>query len=250
MQKKIRLDGRLSACARWVREGAVLADIGTDHAYLPAALAAEGKISSAVASDIGDGPLENARRTIEAGGAENMITVFRADGLAGIDRFSPTDIVIAGMGGETIMNILSAVRWLTPDMRLILQPMTRQPELWRYLAAEGYTVTASDLASAEAPRSSGKNNEKIYSLIICSAGGESWEISDFDAVTGLYRCAASMRLQTERVEKTLEYMKEISRGLRDSGSPDEKKRSRVTSLIDEMNAFLRKHGDPLIDEHK
>ena len=233
-----RLDGRLAACAKWVREGSVLADIGTDHAYLPAALAAQGKIRSAVASDIGSGPCRNARQTVEAAGLGDMITVVQADGLSGIEKYRPDDIVIAGMGGETIIDILSAAEWLTPGMRLILQPMTRQAELWRYLAGSGYTLTASDLASANAPRSSGKNNGKIYEIIVCSPGGQKWSLSDTEAFLRLRKCAAPAELRRLHAEKTLRYLGEMINGIKSGGDPDLEKARRLEEIEREITASL------------
>ena len=233
-----RLDGRLAACAKWVRRGSILADVGTDHAYLPTALATGGWIRSAVASDIGSGPCENARQTVEAAGLGDMITVIQADGLSGTEKYGPDDIVIAGMGGETIIDILSAAKWLTPDMRLILQPMTRQAELWRYLADEGYTLTASDLASANAPRSSGKNNDKIYEIVVCSPGGRRWSLSDSEAFLRLRGCAAPAGLQRLHAEKTLRYLREMIDGIKSGGDPDLEKARRLENIEREITAAL------------
>lgn len=90
--------------------GGRLADIGTDHGYLPVWLLQEGRIPSAIASDVGAEPLEHARRTAEE--YETQGLDFRlCDGLSGIEPEETDTVVIAGMGGETIRDILRAAPW-------------------------------------------------------------------------------------------------------------------------------------------
>ena len=102
----MELTERLLAAASFVRDGAYFIDVGTDHAYLPIYLAEKGRISSATASDINEGPCESARAHIAENGFSDMIEVRRANGLAGHSARGKTDIVIAGMGGALICEIL------------------------------------------------------------------------------------------------------------------------------------------------
>ena len=101
------LDERLTVCASLVREGARLADVGTDHAYLPVWLLNSGKITFAIASDINEKPLLRAKATAEKYSAQNIELRLGS----GVSVLTPedgiSDIVIAGMGGEVIANILS-----------------------------------------------------------------------------------------------------------------------------------------------
>ena len=134
------LDERLEACARFLR-GRKLADIGTDHAYLPAALAKAGKIPGAIASDIAEGPLRAAEKTLREYGVEPLVKLRRCDGLSGLRQDEAEDIVIAGMGGELIVKILSGAPWLKAEgYRLVLQPMTQEPVLRRWLSDNGFDV--------------------------------------------------------------------------------------------------------------
>lgn len=138
---KIKLDARLSAVADCVGENAYLADVGTDHAYLPVFLMEAGRIRAAVASDIHKGPLERADRNIRAAGLSNKIETLLTDGLSGIERYPVTDIVIAGMGGLMIAGILDAAPFVRERRpRLILQPMQNVPELRAYLAENGFRI--------------------------------------------------------------------------------------------------------------
>jgi len=98
-------DGRLMSAAPFVR-GGVIADIGTDHAYLPVWLLLTGRVQGAVATDIREGPLRTAARTVERYGLSGKISLILADGLAGIEKYHPDDIIIFGMGGELIASII------------------------------------------------------------------------------------------------------------------------------------------------
>lgn len=140
------LDKRLMTVAALVRPGSRVADIGTDHAYLPVYLVEAGICPSAIASDIGAGPLEAARRTVEAAGLSREIPCRLGDGLATIAPEEVGDIVIAGMGGETIVAILTDAPWVRDNtVRLILQPMTHGEDLRRWLLANGFTIRTERL---------------------------------------------------------------------------------------------------------
>ena len=106
-----KLSPRLLAAAGFVRSGAFVADVGTDHAYLPIYLCAEGKIKGAVASDINEGPVARAMINVAGYRLGRKIQVLRADGLSGLDAYSPTDILICGMGGELIAEIVKSAEW-------------------------------------------------------------------------------------------------------------------------------------------
>lgn len=152
MQPKLTppgIDERLNSAAPFVR-GGVVADIGTDHAYLPVRLLLDGKIQSAVASDIGEGPLKRARKTVEKYEVLNKITLLRTNGLRGIEKFHPEDIIIFGMGGELISSIIDAEDWIkNPDIRLILQPMTKRQELREYLLSHGFEIIDEAMSEAD-----------------------------------------------------------------------------------------------------
>ena len=142
----ITLDKRLSAVAALVRQGSRLADIGTDHAYLPVHLVQAGVCLSAIASDIGAGPLDAARRTVTENGLTSEIALRLGNGLATVSAGEVEDIAIAGMGGETIVMILEAAPWVQNEgIRLILQPMTRAEDLRRWLLTHGFTILEEHL---------------------------------------------------------------------------------------------------------
>ena len=137
----VRPDDRLTSAAAFVRQGACFADIGTDHAILPVFLYKSQKISRAYACDIAHGPCEKARAQVRAAGLCDAIEVVQTDGLSGLDQKGITDIAICGMGGELIASIVDAAPWIKDrSVRLILQPMTKAPQLRSYLAEAGFSV--------------------------------------------------------------------------------------------------------------
>ena len=158
----LKISKRLCTAAQYVRSGAVVADIGTDHAYLPIYLAKEGIIKRAVASDINEGPLSKAKENISKYGYDDIIDICLANGLARIEKYEPDDVVICGMGGELIAQILDASEYVKKEgVRLILQPMTSVKELREYLS-NGYFTIAENVVFED---------EKLYQIIYVEYDG-------------------------------------------------------------------------------
>jgi len=173
------LDTRLRAAADMVPQGARLADIGSDHAYLPIALCLEGKIECALASDINEGPVASARANIAKNGLVGKIEAIRADGLDMAREFAPDCITVLGMGGELIVTILERAEWVRDGkITLVLQPMTHAEILSEYLAENGFDVTDEKIVSV------GERDDRIYRLIKASYSGKKREIGRAEALVG------------------------------------------------------------------
>ncbi len=154
------LDNRLRQVAALVRHGSRVADIGTDHAHLPLWLVQTGVCPFAIASDIVPGPVAAATHTVTQAGESGRISVRLGSGLSTVLPEEVDDIVIAGMGGETMVSILQAAPWVQHTRyRLILQPMTRAEVLRRYLWEMGFDITR------EIPVSEGKH----WYTVMCAA---------------------------------------------------------------------------------
>ena len=173
--KQTKLTRRLNAAFDLVREGRIVADIGTDHAYLPIALVSSGKCKKAFASDIGKGPLERASQNISEAGLEGVIETVLTDGVAYFDGIAD-EIVIAGMGGELIYRIISDAPFLkNKDIHMVLQPMTKVAFLRQALAEDGFRIDRERLV---------KEDGKIYTVLSVAYDGIKRELSSLDALTG------------------------------------------------------------------
>lgn len=137
---------RLETIGRLVPEGSVLADIGTDHGYLPVWLLRQGRISRAIAGDIAAGPCQAARNTVALYGLQDKVEVRQGSGLEVLQPEEADCIVIAGMGGSTIISILSAAPETARSAGLlVLQPMAGAAGLRRWLTENDWQITDEEL---------------------------------------------------------------------------------------------------------
>ncbi|USS89601.1 tRNA (adenine(22)-N(1))-methyltransferase [Fructilactobacillus cliffordii] len=141
------LSRRLQAVAELVPRAATLADIGSDHAYLPAYLLQQQVIQTAIAGEVRPGPLANAQREITKLGLQAVMQARLGDGLAVIEPADHVDvIVIAGMGGELITDILTdGQAKLANHPALLLQPNVDENRVRRWLMQHQYQITAEQL---------------------------------------------------------------------------------------------------------
>ncbi len=204
------LQPRLMGAVKYVREGSFLADVGTDHAYLPVYLCGKGHIRGALASDINKKPLESAKGHIAACGFEEEIQTLLCDGLCGVEAYAPDDITIFGMGGELIARILEDAPFVKNEkIRLILQPMSRAEDLRMYLAREGFAIVDETLVA---------EGQRMYQIICAEYDGVVRECSPIEALVGSHRDPAFL-LQKQRIfgnilagkegSESVEYEKEI-----------------------------------------
>ncbi|MCD8008333.1 MAG: class I SAM-dependent methyltransferase [Clostridiales bacterium] len=211
MKQTIQLTPRLRAAADWVPERARLCDVGTDTAPLPAAQLLERKISRAIASDIRPGPLSRAENTIRRFGLEEQVELRLCPGLEGIAPGEADTVTICGMGGEMILHILEAAPWTKQGVRLILQPQRSQPELRRWLAANGYAVCRERV---------GREGTRWYALLLAE-GGQEPPLSPAEELAGR---PAHWVQEPERLEalRTLVAKNErLLRGLERSAKPED-----------------------------
>ncbi|MDL2232789.1 class I SAM-dependent methyltransferase [Ruminococcaceae bacterium OttesenSCG-928-L11] len=135
------LDPRLAAAASLVREGAVTADIGTDHGYLICHLVASGRCPRGFACDINPLPLKQAEAHIAEYGLAGRIETVLTDGLAGLAQREIRDFTVLGMGGDLIGEIMTGPEWTRdPALHFVLQPMTKAEHLRRRLGETGFAI--------------------------------------------------------------------------------------------------------------
>lgn len=150
-------DVRLKAIADRLYTGRRLADIGSDHAYLPICAVSHGICPSAVATDVRKGPVASAREHIEKAGLSDRIEVRLGDGLTVVDRSEAESVVIAGMGGELIAELLANAPFaFDGDQQWLFQPMSHPEALRRFLLTHGFSLVEDTVIPA---------GRRLYSLI-------------------------------------------------------------------------------------
>ena len=215
MEHTLELTPRLRAAAELVPEGARLADVGTDHGYLPAWLLLRGRIDSAIAADLRPGPLDRARQTAARYGLTEQMDFRLCDGLSAVSPGEADAVVIAGMGGETIAAILSAAPWVREaGCPLILQPMSAQPFLRRWLQANGYAVEREVLA---------REGETLYTIFLARSGPTP-PLTPAEAWAGRQSREGADPLRGAYLDKLIHRAERESEGLRRSTRPSDASR--------------------------
>lgn len=153
----LTLSPRLTQIAACISPCRCVADIGTDHAYLPAALCLDDICQTAIAADVRPGPLRRAAATVKRYELESRISLRLGNGTAPLSPGEADTIVIAGMGGLMIAQIIrQGLPVIRSASKLILQPMTAVAELREFLSVSGFTITGEYLA---------KEDTKIYNIL-------------------------------------------------------------------------------------
>ncbi len=184
----ITLDNRLQTAAELCREGKTAADVGCDHAQLACWLA-RNRSRLVIASDVRDGPLNAARRTVTEQGVDN-IQVVKSDGLKSIDFAD--DVIICGMGGELIAEIISGCRFLSEDTRFILQPMTKANYLRCWLCENGFELIEERAAY---------DDSRIYTIMYVKYTGERSMPDEMFALCGKMTDGGYLRKTAEKLLK-------------------------------------------------
>ena len=220
MERRLQLQPRLQLLADMVPEGCRLADVGTDHGYLPVYLLQRGRIRGAVAADIGAEPLAHARRTAEAYGVTGID--FRlCDGLRDIAPDEVDTVVIAGMGGETIIAILEGAPWTKDGAHtLLLQPMTKAADLRYWLSVNGYSFTEERLVW---------DKNYLYPVLRVTGGGTPQALTERQALTGV--ALDNDPLYREYLTQQADKLRRTAEGLRRSAKPDAQQRADAAEAL-------------------
>ena len=171
----IHLSPRLAAVAGLVPAGARVIDVGTDHAMIPVWLVQAGICEYVLATDIRSGPLKSAAGLLERTGTGGRIRLLLTDGLAGVGPEEGDTVILAGMGGESIVSILAAAPWTRDGTRLILAPQSKRAALRRWLGENGYRIGAERLA---------EDAGRLYPIFTAS-GGDAPAYSEAELHLGL-----------------------------------------------------------------
>ena len=215
-----------------VPRGARLADIGSDHAYLPIALCLENKIECALASDINEGPVAAAVANISKNGLSDRIVAVRADGLDKTRAFAPDCITVLGMGGELIVSILDKADWVRSEgITLVLQPMTHPEILAKYLAENGF-----DIIDERIVRDGGRD-DRIYRILCAKFDGRARELTEAEALVGKINLASGDEAARAYIERIIRVFSVRIAGKRGAGADA----SVEESIVDELKSYLERN---------
>ncbi|MDD5938955.1 MAG: class I SAM-dependent methyltransferase [Clostridiales bacterium] len=215
MKRPFSLSPRLQAVAGLVPPGTALADVGTDHGRLPVWLIQHGLVERAVASDLRPGPLSRAQALAEQWGVSGRISFRLCDGLSGIAPEEAETITVTGMGGETIADILNAVPWSAdPSHRYILQPMSGQDGLRRYLSGHGFIIQKEVLVP---------EGETLY-VILQAEPGEAPPLTEGEIWVGRQDREMNSPLRGRYLDQELRKLRRAVDGLARSERPEDHSR--------------------------
>ncbi len=216
----LKINKRLLCAASFV-SGNSIADIGTDHAYLPLHLVLTNKVERALACDINEGPCQRAKENVELYNCSHKIDILCTDGLQGVEGFAPDNITICGMGGELICRIIensSYVKEAAPH--LILQAMTKVPELRAYLLTNGYKITNEALV----------HDDRLYEVICATYDGKKREWTPIQLLCGKRNLENKDPLLKQHIEKHISQQKTIINGKKKAGLCAEEEEALMKSL--------------------
>ncbi len=229
----MELSKRLYRVAAAVTPGNRLADVGTDHGYVPIYLVERGMIPSAIAMDINKGPLERAVEHIESEGLNDKVTTRLSDGMMKLESGEVDTVTIAGMGGDLMCRILSARKdLLDQGLELILQPQSEWFKVRHLLHDYGYYIEKEWFL---------KEDGKYYVIMKAHPGDQSFD-EEWQYAYGAFLEEECYDIYEEYLKKEMKKREEISAGIQaqiEQASKDEKnlcaRTQRLQELQDEIN---------------
>lgn len=196
----MKLSKRLQAIADFVPKGSRVIDVGTDHAYIPIYLMKQGIAASCLATDIRKGPLEKAQKNLKANGIDS-IQLMQTNGLEGITKDEGDLVIISGMGGYLIKEILERGERFK---RLILQPQQDSIVVRKFLHEQGYVIIDEDFI---------KDEDKYYTIIVAELGNITYYKHDYEYIYGKHIIDKKTSTFKEWLELKLEKQEQLYQSL-------------------------------------
>ena len=230
------LSARLACVASLVPAGARVADIGSDHAYLPAALVLDGKIDFAIAGEVVKGPYENAVHEIKDHQLEGRVIPRLADGLAAIEPADKVDtITIAGMGGSLIASILEKDKnKLTGIKRLVLQPNVGESQLREWLMNNHYQIMTEKII---------EEDNHIYEIIVAEPSVVPFRYSKYELDFGPFLLENKGPVFRKKWQEYLQREAHVIDQMQKAQQPPVKK-------INEINQLLSQVKEAIADDNR
>ena len=211
----MKLSKRLARLAQLVPHGQKVVDVGCDHGLLPCFLVQNGISPSVIGVDVHQGPFETARRAVLAAGLEDHINIRLGDGLLPLQPGEADTAIIAGMGGGTMKDILVRSPLVVEQLQqIILQPMSGEGILRKWLSANGWSIIDEDLL---------EEDERMYQ-IIAARKGEGQELNEMEADYGPLLIKNRHELLGRLLQKDISAVQDILLQLAKSPSSQSKER--------------------------
>lgn len=202
----MQLSNRLGTLIKYVPQGSRVIDVGTDHAYVPIYLMKNNIAVSCMATDINKGPLVKAKQNMDKYRISN-IRLKQTSGLQGITEEDGNVIMISGMGGYLIVDILKAAMPVVKAAdRLILQPQQDIDQVRKFLHAHGFKIITEDFA---------KDDDKYYTILVVEKGQESYD-KEYEYVYGKCLIEKKLPLFKEWLMKKQDKLEEIKSHLNEN----------------------------------
>ncbi|WP_265457174.1 tRNA (adenine(22)-N(1))-methyltransferase [Enterococcus sp. HY326] len=228
------LSKRLASVGEYVLENARLADIGSDHAYLPVALVLQGKINFAIAGEVVKGPFESAQKQVAKNGLQKNIQVRLADGLAAVEKTDQiTAVTICGMGGSLIRDILAAgvqQEKLNGTERLILQPNIGENILRGWLKEHEYQIVAETIL---------EENHKTYEIIVAEKSATAVSYSPAEILLGPFLSQEKNPVFVKKWQRELSNRQRILKQLKAATSATPEKIAQFQAEIELIKTALK-----------
>lgn len=231
------MDKRLETIYSFIEDGLGVIDVGTDHGYLPAALAQRGYKGNIYASDIKRGPLDAAIRTADKADVAERIGFLLSDGLDACPPEAVDTIVVAGMGGDMICRILDRAEWCMDNRyKLLLQPMTKAEVLRYWLVNNEFEIYREELV---------EDGGAIYQVLVARLGTPA-KLCDAELYTGSFPLIQQSPLFTQHIEKQIARFEKACAGLQESRSSEKQAREEVyrsvlQQLREEKDAYSKRN---------
>ncbi len=229
----ITITKRLERVATYVPQGAIVADIGSDHAYLPVYLMQKKQIEGAIAGEVVKGPFESAVSSVKSAGLMKDIDVRLGDGLQVISpKDSVSCVTICGMGGELIASILEMGKkggHITGKERLVLQANVAEHIVRKWLMANQYQIIAEEIL---------EDNHRLYEIIVAEKVVEDVHYSDLELQYGVFLTKEKSALACEKWQGLLNKYQYVLEQLKKSSTPQVEKLKKVEAEMEQLKELL------------
>lgn len=222
---------RLEAIAKMVDKCDVIADIGTDHGYLPIYLIKKGYCKKAIASDINEGPIEKAEKNVKKEKLDSLIQLRLGAGLSTIKKNEVNAAVIAGMGGNLIKDIIESDKEIFKRLDFLIAQPVQNPEVFRkYVYESGYSVIDENVV---------KDDGKYYQILKIKYGSSIHKLRDIYYEVGEKFLQKNNNIVKEYIFYKIEKYDKILNNIKDDTELAKKRKDQIEQKIKDLQEMIK-----------